>query len=387
MRYRDFVPYSILGCGLWVSAHILIGYVFSRSIDTATKYAGKGAFLLGALIVVVVGAVVLVRHLRVAENRRAAVRWMERHAATRWLIVARPPLPAPAALPLGPRHARRHLRAGVHLADGGPRRLPLRPRRLHGRGRPRTGPDARRRHRDGSRRRHPHAAGSPSCAKVVTVLGSGAVAWGLTARLRRPSAMRRRWTEFAVLLAGMALTAIGFHEIKAAVDRPRPPDPLVGFSGSSFPSGHAAYSVLYAVAGGDDRRFACDPGWRAAPRWSRRDRADRAGRPLPRLPRRPLPQRRQRRLGARRRGVLALRGGGARHLPSAPESRAVICSRAGQDRQPVPALRGRGADQPGRLRHPDPRPGAQLLRSDLGEDRRRVALALRARSPWSWSGS
>jgi undecaprenyl-diphosphatase len=43
----------------------------------------------------------------------------------------------------------------------------------------------------------------------------------------------------------MALTAIGFHEIKDAVDRPRPPDPLVGYSGSSFPSGHAAHSVLY----------------------------------------------------------------------------------------------------------------------------------------------
>ena len=40
MRYRAFVPYSILGTGLWASAHILIGYFFSRSIDTAAKYAG-----------------------------------------------------------------------------------------------------------------------------------------------------------------------------------------------------------------------------------------------------------------------------------------------------------------------------------------------------------
>ena len=42
MRYRAFVPYSILGCGLWSAAHILIGYFFSRSIDTAAKYAGRG---------------------------------------------------------------------------------------------------------------------------------------------------------------------------------------------------------------------------------------------------------------------------------------------------------------------------------------------------------
>src|SRR5680860_1406323 len=73
MRYGAFVPYSILCTGLWASAHILIGYFFSRSIDTAAEYAGRGAFLLGALIVVTVGSVLLYRRLRVAENRRAAV--------------------------------------------------------------------------------------------------------------------------------------------------------------------------------------------------------------------------------------------------------------------------------------------------------------------------
>ena len=43
----------------------------------------------------------------------------------------------------------------------------------------------------------------------------------------------------------MTLTSIGFHEIKDAVDRPRPDGGLVDASGSSFPSGHAAHSVLY----------------------------------------------------------------------------------------------------------------------------------------------
>ena len=70
MRYRAFVPYSILGTGLWATAHILIGYFFSRSIDSAAKYAGRGAFLLGTLIVVVVGVVFAFRFLRVPENRR-----------------------------------------------------------------------------------------------------------------------------------------------------------------------------------------------------------------------------------------------------------------------------------------------------------------------------
>ena len=155
----------------------------------------------------------------------------------------------------------------------------------------------------------PHAAGSPTVAKVVTCLGSGAFVWGLTAVCAALLAARRRWTEFWVLLAGMTLISIGIHEIKAAVDRPRPPGPLVGASGSSFPSGHAAHSVLYVwLAVTIVLRLR--PGMaRGAAVVAGGDRADRPGRPLPRLPRRPLPQRRQRRLGAGRRRVLLLRGG------------------------------------------------------------------------------
>ena len=55
MRYRAFVPYSILGTGLWASSALVVGYLFSRNIDSALDYAGKGAFALGTLIVLVVG--------------------------------------------------------------------------------------------------------------------------------------------------------------------------------------------------------------------------------------------------------------------------------------------------------------------------------------------
>jgi undecaprenyl-diphosphatase len=40
---------------------------------------------------------------------------------------------------------------------------------------------------------------------------------------------------------------IGVTELKDAVDRPRPANALDEADGSSFPSGHAAYSVIYAV--------------------------------------------------------------------------------------------------------------------------------------------
>jgi membrane protein DedA with SNARE-associated domain/membrane-associated phospholipid phosphatase len=244
MRYRAFVPYSILGTGLWASAHILVGYFFSRSIDTAAKYAGKGAFLLGTLIVVVTGAVVLVRRLRVEEDRRAVVRWMDRHAATRWAVVLA-------------RRFQPQLRfLWERVTPGGTFGLEFTSLTatlavalfvliayavVVGR---EPGPTA------GDTTaielvEHLRTEWLTGVAKVFTGLGSGVFAWGLTAVCAAFLAIRRRWIEFAVLIAGMTLLSVGSHEIKVAADRPRPPDPVVGYSGSSFPSGHAAHSVLY----------------------------------------------------------------------------------------------------------------------------------------------
>ena len=46
MPYRQFVPYSIIGTGLWAAAFTLIGYFAAQSIDAAAEYAGRGTFLL-----------------------------------------------------------------------------------------------------------------------------------------------------------------------------------------------------------------------------------------------------------------------------------------------------------------------------------------------------
>ncbi len=48
-----------------------------------------------------------------------------------------------------------------------------------------------------------------------------------------------------MLAVGIGLTFAGVHEIKDAIDRPRPDGGLVDATGSSFPSGHAAYSTFY----------------------------------------------------------------------------------------------------------------------------------------------
>jgi undecaprenyl-diphosphatase len=92
---------------------------------------------------------------------------------------------------------------------------------------------------------HLRAGWFTDATKVFTYLGSAPVIWALTVACAVFLVARRRWVELGVLLAGMALTTFGFHEIKVAVDRPRPEDGLVAASGSAFPSGHAAYSVLY----------------------------------------------------------------------------------------------------------------------------------------------
>jgi membrane protein DedA with SNARE-associated domain/membrane-associated phospholipid phosphatase len=244
MRYRAFVPYSILGTGLWASAHILIGYFFSRSIETAAEYAGRGFFLLATLIVVVAGTVTLVRFLRVEENRRQCVRWMEEHAATAWLVA------------LGRRFRPQLQFLWARVTPGGSFGLEFTSLMatlsvalfvlvaymvLVGREPGPTPGDL----TAFDVAESLHSAWLIDFSKVFTALGSGVFVWSLTGVCAAFLVARRRWAECAVLLAGMTLTSVGFHEIKAITDRPRPEDALVGHSGSSFPSGHAAHSVLY----------------------------------------------------------------------------------------------------------------------------------------------
>jgi membrane protein DedA with SNARE-associated domain/membrane-associated phospholipid phosphatase len=244
MQYRAFVPFSVLGTGLWASAHILIGYFFSRSVETGAEYAGKGAFLLGTLIVVVGGTIFLVRRFRVPENREGAVRWMDDRAATRWLVA------------LGRRYRPQLQFLWARVTPGGTFGLEFTTLMatlavslfvlvayivVIGREPGPTPGDL----TAFDLVEQLEAAWLTTIAKVFSFLGSGGFVWALTALCAVLLAVRRRWAEFGVLLAGMTLTSVGFHEIKDAVDRPRPEGGLVDTAGSAFPSGHAAHSVLY----------------------------------------------------------------------------------------------------------------------------------------------
>jgi membrane protein DedA with SNARE-associated domain/membrane-associated phospholipid phosphatase len=244
MRYRAFFPYSVLGCGLWVSAAVVIGYLFSRSIDTAIKYVGKGALALGTLIVVVAAAVYLTRYLREPENRVTAVGWMEDHRWTRWIVR------------LGRRYEPQLRFLSHRLTPGGSFGLEFTSLMaalavslfvlvayivVVGEDPGPTPGDTTAIEVVG----HLHSSFLHDLSKAITALGSGVVTWGLTVVGAALLAWRRRWNEFGVLLAGMALSTLAFHQIKVAVDRPRPEGGEIAVHGSSFPSGHATHSVLY----------------------------------------------------------------------------------------------------------------------------------------------
>jgi membrane protein DedA with SNARE-associated domain/membrane-associated phospholipid phosphatase len=244
MRYRAFVPYSILGTGLWAGAHILVGYFFSRSIESAAKYAGRGAFVLATTIVVIVVVVATVRYLRVEENRRAIVAWLDAHAATRRLVS------------LTRRFSPQLQFLWERVTPGGTFGLEFTSLMailavssfvliaytviVNGDVGPTPGDTTAIEIAE-----RLQAGWLTDLAKAVARLGSFAVTGLLALAAAALLVARRRWAELGVLLGGVVLIFVGAHEIKDAVDRPRPAGGLIDTSGSSFPSIHAAYSTFY----------------------------------------------------------------------------------------------------------------------------------------------
>ncbi|MBJ7342400.1 MAG: DedA family protein, partial [Solirubrobacteraceae bacterium] len=71
MPLRRFLPYDILGAGLWATTFIMLGYIFWQSFATVLKVAKEGALGLGIVITLIVALVWVVRHLSKEENRHA----------------------------------------------------------------------------------------------------------------------------------------------------------------------------------------------------------------------------------------------------------------------------------------------------------------------------
>ena len=237
MRYRAFVPFSVMGTGLWAAAFSLLGYALANSIDKATEIAGKGALVFGALVAIVVGVVVVSRYLREPENRERVARRIESIPGIRRVL---PELRflwgrvTPGGLWLEFTTLMATLSVSVFVVVGYAITVSGDPG-------PTTG-DTQAIDVVASLR----ADWLTDIAKVVTALGSTSVLIPLTVLACGVLAYRRRWPEMGVLLAALVIMLVAVPVLKDAIERPRPAGGLVSAPDFSFPSGHATHSVFYA---------------------------------------------------------------------------------------------------------------------------------------------
>jgi membrane protein DedA with SNARE-associated domain/membrane-associated phospholipid phosphatase len=253
MAVRRFLPYDVVGAGLWGATFVLLGYVFWQSFSTLVDYAKKGALALGAVIVLVVGIVWLVRWVRQAENRRRVGAWLERQGerpALRPLAAVVRPVARRSAGParfvwdrVTPGDLGLELTTVAAVAAVGGYTFVAHIAKLDAGVTP-IGDRPALRMAD-----RLDVAPIVDIAKVVTNLGTLPVAVGLVAAAWALLLARREFVESLVLGVGLALTYAGVHLTKASLDRLRPPHPLVHTDLSAYPSGHSAYAITWiAVA-------------------------------------------------------------------------------------------------------------------------------------------
>jgi undecaprenyl-diphosphatase len=236
MRYRAFVPYSVLGTGLWAAAFSLLGYWLSQSLDKAGKIAGTGALIFGTLVAIIVGSIVVSRYLREPENRAKLAARIESTPGLRrllpwirftWKRITPGNLGLEFTTLMAVLAVALFIVVGFAIAvsnDPGP-----------------TPGDSQAIDIVNDIR----ADWLTSVAKVITALGSTAVLVPLTLITAGVLGWRGRWAEFGVLIVAVVIMLIAVPVLKDIVARPRPAGGLVDAPDNSYPSGHAAHSVFY----------------------------------------------------------------------------------------------------------------------------------------------
>ena len=261
MPYARFIPYSVIGTGLWATTFTLLGYFFWQSFDRVAEIAGRATLAFGVLIAIGAGAVYAYRRLRTPEDRRRFAAWLDRQSrrpALRPLAaVARPVwrgVLRPVGHFLGPRirflwHRLTPGDLGIELTTAlaiAARRLVRVPRlRHHARGRsepdlggPRD-PQLRRADPHGRRRRHRegrHGRGGHGGRSRVPGRRAG------RARAQAPADRVRRAPRRGSLISHWLMLFT-----KDEVARPRPAGDIVEVRQHAYPSGHATHAVVYSV--------------------------------------------------------------------------------------------------------------------------------------------
>jgi membrane-associated phospholipid phosphatase len=85
-------------------------------------------------------------------------------------------------------------------------------------------------------------------AKFLNVLGLVYVTLPVRLATAGFLALKRRWWHLTAFVSAVVLSEVAVGTLKALYDRVRPPHPLVGTSGGSFPSGHAIAAAVTTVA-------------------------------------------------------------------------------------------------------------------------------------------
>jgi membrane protein DedA with SNARE-associated domain len=268
MQYRRFLPYSVVGTGIWGPGLCVLGYIFYHSFDQVTKIAGRATLVFTALVAIGVGVWWVRKRLRDPEQRARLMAWLDRQGERPLLrplaAVVRPAARfaaprlrflaerlTPGALGLEFTSALAVAAVGFYafvaytVTLGGDRNLltPADSSLL------RLADDTR-------------SQGLVDVIKVYTGLGSLPVTSGFVLVSVLALALRRRPVELGALLLGFLAIVAAVHATKAGVDRPRPPGQLTNTTGSSFPSGHAAYSTAYVAM--------AVIAWRVVPGFARR---------------------------------------------------------------------------------------------------------------------
>src|ERR671935_1044367 len=78
MEYRRFLPYSIVGTGIWGPGLCVIGYVSYRSFDKVSKIVGQATLVFGATVAVIVGVWYAHKRLKDPADRARLATWLER---------------------------------------------------------------------------------------------------------------------------------------------------------------------------------------------------------------------------------------------------------------------------------------------------------------------
>jgi len=84
-------------------------------------------------------------------------------------------------------------------------------------------------------------------AKAVSLLGAPVVLVPLRLIVTAGLLWHRRWLQLGAWMGAIVSSELCIGPLKAALERPRPPHPLIHTSSSSFPSGHAIAATVTAI--------------------------------------------------------------------------------------------------------------------------------------------